>query len=124
MQGRPHLIPPNPRRRCPHAGLVPPLEGPGKEEDGAFLVKWDILWGSCGRPLDRARCTSSGAASTWRSRAFAVGARRSAPAPDRIMREAMSHEEIACGFWPDDERFPNAAFYSYTAPAPPEFAKA
>jgi hypothetical protein len=26
---------------------------------------------------------------------------------------------ISCGFWPGDRRFKHAAFYSYTAPAPP-----
>ncbi|CAA9344094.1 MAG: Ava_C0101 and related proteins [uncultured Gemmatimonadaceae bacterium] len=38
---------------------------------------------------------------------------------DRISAEAYSHEVIAFGFWPGDERttaFP--AFYSYTAPEP------
>ena len=38
---------------------------------------------------------------------------------DHMQREAMSHEEISCGFWPGDERFPEPAFYSYTSPAPP-----
>ncbi len=38
---------------------------------------------------------------------------------DRMQREAMSHEEISCGFWPGDERLPEPVFYSYTYPAPP-----
>jgi len=38
---------------------------------------------------------------------------------DQITREAYSHEEISCGFWPGDERFPTPAFYSYTYPEPP-----
>jgi hypothetical protein len=38
---------------------------------------------------------------------------------DRLTREAYSHEVISCGFWPGDRRFPHAAFYSYTKPAPP-----
>jgi hypothetical protein len=38
---------------------------------------------------------------------------------DRITREAYSHEVISCGFWPGDDRFPEPAFYSYTAPSPP-----
>ena len=38
---------------------------------------------------------------------------------DRMQREATSHEEICCGFWPGDERFPKPAFYSYTYPPPP-----
>jgi hypothetical protein len=41
------------------------------------------------------------------------------PDADSMQREAMSHEEISCGFWPGDERFPEPAFYSYTSPAPP-----
>jgi Family of unknown function (DUF5996) len=41
------------------------------------------------------------------------------PGADRITREAYSHEEISCGFWPGDERFPTPAFYSYTYPEPP-----
>jgi len=41
------------------------------------------------------------------------------PGADRIMREGSSHEEISCGFWPGDERFPVPAFYSYTLPEPP-----
>jgi hypothetical protein len=35
-----------------------------------------------------------------------------------MMREAYSHEEISCGFWPGDRRFKEAAFYAYTMPAP------
>jgi hypothetical protein len=42
-----------------------------------------------------------------------------APDADSITREAYSHEVISCGFWPGDRRFKHAAFYSYTAPAPP-----
>ncbi len=37
---------------------------------------------------------------------------------DPITREAYSHEAISCGFWPGDRKFPHAAFYSYTKPAP------
>jgi hypothetical protein len=46
------------------------------------------------------------------------------PAPvaadaDPITAEAYSHEVIAFGFWPgDDRRTPYPAFYSYTAPEP------
>lgn len=46
---------------------------------------------------------------------------RPAPQPpdvDSIMREAYSHEVISFGFWPGDLNFPEAAFYSYTKPAP------
>ena len=38
---------------------------------------------------------------------------------DRVTAEAYSHEVIAFGFWPgDDRRTPFPAFYSYTAPEP------
>ncbi len=37
---------------------------------------------------------------------------------DPMTREAYSHEVISCGFWPGDRRFGQAAFYSYTMPAP------
>ena len=42
-----------------------------------------------------------------------------APDADPITAEAYSHEAIAFGFWPgDDRRTPYPAFYSYTAPEP------
>lgn len=37
---------------------------------------------------------------------------------DGMTREAYSHEVISCGFWPGDRRYKQAAFYSYTLPAP------
>jgi hypothetical protein len=37
---------------------------------------------------------------------------------DALTREGYSHEVISCGFWPGDRRYPDPAFYSYTAPAP------
>jgi hypothetical protein len=40
------------------------------------------------------------------------------PGADRITREASSHEEISCGFWPGNDSFPTPAFYAYTVPAP------
>jgi Family of unknown function (DUF5996) len=47
---------------------------------------------------------------------------RPAPVPsgaDPVTAEAYSHEVIAFGFWPgDDRRTPYPAFYSYTAPEP------
>jgi hypothetical protein len=44
--------------------------------------------------------------------------------PDRITREAYSHECISAGWWPGDARFPEPAFYSYCYPVPPGFAEA
>jgi hypothetical protein len=44
--------------------------------------------------------------------------------PDRVTREAYSHEVSSAGFWPGNDAFPQAAFYSYAYPAPPGFAEA
>jgi hypothetical protein len=41
------------------------------------------------------------------------------PGADRMIREAMSHEEISCGFWPGDDRFPAPAYYAFASPEPP-----
>jgi len=38
--------------------------------------------------------------------------------PDAIACEAYSHEECSAGFWPGNEAFPQAAFYSYAYPEP------
>lgn len=44
--------------------------------------------------------------------------------PDRVMREAYSHECSSCGFWPGGERYPQPMFYSYAYPEPPGFKEA
>ena len=44
--------------------------------------------------------------------------------PDRITREAYSHEVSSCGFWPGGGTIPYAAFYSYVYPAPEGFSAA
>lgn len=44
--------------------------------------------------------------------------------PDRVAREAYSHEVSSCGFWPGNETVPFAAFYSYIYPEPAEFSHA
>jgi hypothetical protein len=41
--------------------------------------------------------------------------------PDKVTREAYSHEVSSAGFWPGNEAFPRAAFYSYAYPEPPGF---
>ena len=41
--------------------------------------------------------------------------------PDRVTREAYSHEVSSAGFWPGNENFPQAAFYSYAYPEPSGF---
>src|SRR5690242_6093576 len=42
---------------------------------------------------------------------------------DPVTREAYSHEVTSCGFWPGDRRFPQPAFYAYSAPVPPGLEK-
>jgi hypothetical protein len=41
--------------------------------------------------------------------------------PDAVTREAYSHEVSSAGFWPGNDAFPHAAFYSYAYPAPTGF---
>ena len=38
--------------------------------------------------------------------------------PDSVTREAYSHEVSSAGFWPGNDAFPRAAFYSYAYPEP------
>ena len=60
----------------------------------------------------------------WHSFDLAHARYSGRPAPpiegaDRVTAEAYSHEVIAFGWWPgDDRRTPYPAFYSYTAPEP------
>lgn len=44
--------------------------------------------------------------------------------PDRVTREAYSHEVSSCGFWPGGGPIPYPAFYSYAYPAPAGFPAA
>jgi hypothetical protein len=44
--------------------------------------------------------------------------------PDRISREAYSHEVSSCGFWAGGGAIPYPAFYSYAYPEPRGFADA
>ena len=44
--------------------------------------------------------------------------------PDRVTRDAYSHEVSSCGFWPGGGAVSEPAFYSYAYPAPPGFAEA
>jgi hypothetical protein len=44
--------------------------------------------------------------------------------PDRITREAYSHEVSSCGFWAGGGPIPYPVFYSYAYPEPPGFANA
>jgi hypothetical protein len=43
--------------------------------------------------------------------------------PLRVMQEAYSHEVSSCGFWPGNDAFPHAAFYSYCYPTPVTFSE-
>jgi hypothetical protein len=44
--------------------------------------------------------------------------------PDAVVREAYSHEVSSAGFWPGNEVFPRAVFYSYAYPEPVGFKAA
>jgi hypothetical protein len=44
--------------------------------------------------------------------------------PDRVVREAYSHECSSCGFWPGGEHYPQPMFYSYIYPEPPGYKEA
>ena len=44
--------------------------------------------------------------------------------PDRVTREAYSHELSSCGFWPGGGPIPYPAFYAYTYPEPAGFSLA
>jgi hypothetical protein len=44
--------------------------------------------------------------------------------PNRITREAYSHECISAGWWPGGGPMPEAAFYSYSYPEPAGYAEA
>lgn len=46
------------------------------------------------------------------------------PSDDFIMRNAMTAQEVAVGWWPGDTRYGRAAFYAYAHPAPEGFADA
>ena len=41
--------------------------------------------------------------------------------PDAVTREAYSHEVSSAGFWPGNDAFPQAVFYSYAYPEPAGF---
>lgn len=44
--------------------------------------------------------------------------------PDRVTREAYSHEVISCGFWSGSGPIDYPAFYAYAYPQPPGYADA
>ena len=49
------------------------------------------------------------------------GAPASPPSDDFIMRNAMTAQEVAVGWWPGDPRHGRAAFYAYAYPPPPGY---
>jgi hypothetical protein len=44
--------------------------------------------------------------------------------PDRVTRDAYSHEVSSAGFWPGSDAYPRAAFYAYAYPEPAGFRNA
>ena len=46
------------------------------------------------------------------------GAPAEPPSKDFIMRNAMTAQEVAVGWWPGDPKYGKAAFYAYAYPAP------
>jgi len=46
------------------------------------------------------------------------------PGVPRFAREDTTYEQISCGFWPGNDRFPEPAFFAYTSPAPPGLSAA
>ena len=58
----------------------------------------------------------------WHSFDLAVTRFSGRPAPqihpDRVTREAYTHEAISFGFWPGDDNVGDSAYYSYTTPEP------
>jgi hypothetical protein len=110
-------------------------DGPALDEDrvnasydaDAVERYWRVI-ASTQRVLDRFRGSFLGKASPvhlfWHSFDIAHARYSGRRAPvvdgaDRVSAEAYSHEVIAFGFWPGDDRTtPFPAFYSYTAPEP------
>ncbi len=100
--------------------------------DGEAVERFWRALASTARVLEEFRGSFAGKASPvhlfWHSFDLAharYSGRRApvAPGTDAVSAEAYSHEVIAFGFWPgDDRRTPFPAFYSYTAPEPPGLA--
>jgi hypothetical protein len=101
--------------------------------DADAVARWWTVLRSTQRVLNRLQGGFVGKASPvhlfWHSfdLAHARFSGRPAPVPaeaDRVTREAYSHEVVAFGFWPgDDRRTPFPAFYAYSAPEPDGLAE-
>ena len=99
------------RRGCAASRSVP-LRGRGLQRVPLALPRQDLA-----EPLVLGQLRPRGDAF------FGPRARRSIPAafrhlPDRVTREAYSHEVISAGFWPGGSGFEEAAFYAYAYPTP------
>ncbi|HWT93445.1 MAG TPA: DUF5996 family protein [Solirubrobacteraceae bacterium] len=96
--------------------------------DAEAVVRWWDAMRRTAQVLDQLRSGFVGKASPvhlfWHSFDLAHARYSGRPAPlgagvDPVTAEAYSHEVIAFGWWPGDERqTPYPAFYSYTAPEP------
>ncbi len=97
--------------------------------DADAVARWWAVMASTERVMSRFASGFSGKQSPghlfWHSFDIAQARFSGRPAPaipgaDPVTAEAYSHEVIAVGWWPGDERrTPFPAFYSYTAPEPP-----
>ncbi len=96
--------------------------------DADAVERWWTILRAADGALARFRSRFNGKTSPtqifWHGLDLAHARYSGRPAPgmeqaDRITKEAYSHEVIAFGWWPgDDRRNPYPAFYSYTAPEP------
>jgi hypothetical protein len=98
--------------------------------DSAYVTRWWQIQLRAGFVLDRFRTSFRGKSSPvqffWGSFDLNTTRFSGKTLPDKtdwpqgysFMRYAENEENFACGFWPGDERFPHAAFYSYLYPAP------
>ena len=99
-----------------------------RDYDPDAVHRWWRVLAMTQRVLDRFRGRFAGKASPvhlfWHGfdLAHARYSGRPAPVPegaDPVGAEAYSHEVVAFGFWPGDDRLtPYPAFYSYTSPEP------
>jgi hypothetical protein len=106
--------------------------------DPEYVARWWRILVHADRVMNRFRARFAGKCSPvhffWGSFDLAVTrfSGRAAPAhpggipnlPDRVTREAYSHEVSSCGFWPGGGPHPFPLFYSYAYPAPEGFSSA
>ncbi|HEX9070309.1 MAG TPA: DUF5996 family protein [Ktedonobacterales bacterium] len=103
--------------------------------DAEAVMRWWRITQQSSRVLQGFRGRFAGKSSPvhffWGSFDLALtrfSGRRAPPRPeaDRITREAYSHEEWSCGFWPGsvDGGVREPAYYAYASPEPAGFAEA